>query len=271
MKQVPTGVVSKYKRRMKVVVNLLAVIFAFYIMHSEFSYPLPLERPLYTVYASEATSSADLIKQKIEQLKADIASKAAKIKDELSKKLQNKLILGQVNSIANTNLTVNSADGNHNVITNQYTIIMKDGSPRKLDLSSIKKDNYLTILGDIDDKSAMNAKKIIIGDKPQFQDRVILSGTIVHNDGTNLQLETVANTVLTFTLNKDVSVNAFSGQPTEKDLTGGLNVIIVAIKDDKHPDKMNVRFVQVIGKKRLKPSPTPTANSKIATPSGSKK
>src|SRR5438067_1603876 len=70
------------------------LLFTFYFLFFTF-YFLLIDSPI--LAQQTATSSADnAFKQKVKALQADIASKAANIKLEVTNKIQNKAILGQV-------------------------------------------------------------------------------------------------------------------------------------------------------------------------------
>lgn len=103
------------------------------------------------VLAADSTPSAD-IKAKLEELKKEIASKAAKLKQEVNRKLQNKAYVGKVKSKTTTSLTLATRTGPKIVSLNQDTI-----SPKKL-----AEEDDIAALGDIDDNGVLTAKKIVL-------------------------------------------------------------------------------------------------------------
>ena len=74
-----------------------------------------------TVFAADSTPSAD-VQSKLKALQNEIASKAAKLKNEISKKLQNKAYIGVVKSKSSNTLTLATRSGTKVVNTNQDTI-----------------------------------------------------------------------------------------------------------------------------------------------------
>src|SRR3989344_830316 len=96
------------------------IIFAFLL--SVFLHPIPYT--LYPSFAAEATPTAD-IKSKLDQLKAEIASKAAKINEDT----------------AFENLNPKA---------------------KALNFCGLKKEATIAALGDIDDMGSLVAKKIVL-------------------------------------------------------------------------------------------------------------
>ena len=74
--------------------------------------------PLYPTYAAESSPSAD-IKSKLEELKKEIASKAAILKQEVNKKLKDKAYVGKVKHKSDSSLTLAASSGPKIVSINQ--------------------------------------------------------------------------------------------------------------------------------------------------------
>src|SRR3989338_2847231 len=104
------------EKRKALRVKLITIItfLIFLLLH-----PSPLT--LYSVYAADSTPSAD-IKIKLEELKKEIASKAAKLKQEISSKLKDKAYIGNVKSKSDTSLTIATSTGPKIISVNQDTI-----------------------------------------------------------------------------------------------------------------------------------------------------
>src|SRR3989344_8793153 len=75
---------------------------------------------LSTVHAAESTPSAD-IKAQLEQLKIEIASKAAKLKDEINRKLKDRAYIGKLKTKSENSLTIASKSGPKIITINQDT------------------------------------------------------------------------------------------------------------------------------------------------------
>ena len=120
-------------------------------------------------YASEATPSSD-IKSKLEELKREVASRAAKLKTEVTKKLTNKAYVGSLKSISSSSLTLASEAGPKLVTINQDTVYESKithpsyGGKTKTKFSqkTLSEEDYLATLGDVDETGVLTAKKIVL-------------------------------------------------------------------------------------------------------------
>lgn len=141
------------------------------------------------VFAQDSTSSATeasastIIKQKVEDLKKEIASRAANLKQTVNKKLENKMIAGKVISSEEGSLTLEGKNGprviKYNEYTNYHPINAKKGSklrpPKPEDFSA---GDFVVALGDLDDKSVLAAKKIVDSKETQRQESAFVWGQI---------------------------------------------------------------------------------------------
>lgn len=134
---------------MKLVTSILLV--------SLFLSPMPY--PLYPTFAATSTStpSADL-KTKLQTLQSEIASRAAKIKSEIGKKLQNKVYVGYIKSKSETSLTLATKSDTQIINLNPDT---QYSGKSKTTLKTLNNDDYIASLGDIDDTGILTARKII--------------------------------------------------------------------------------------------------------------
>ncbi len=154
----------------KLTVKLIFLLFTFYILHSTFYIPAG--------YAKESSPSAD-IKQKLEELKKEIASKAAQLKQEVNQKLQNKAYVGNVKTKTDNSLTLATKTGPKIVSINQdtqYDSTIK--SKVKFSAKTLREEDYLAALGDIDDNGVLTAKKVILLN-PQPEPKTYLWGQVI--------------------------------------------------------------------------------------------
>jgi len=124
-----------------------------------------------SAYAQDASSSAkpvlatDSAKQtKIDNLKKEIASKAADLKAEVDKKIGNKVFTGKVSNISNNTLSLDAELGSRSIEVNEYTLYQDQSSQKTkkaFTLDTIKSGDTLIALGEVDEKQKMTAKKII--------------------------------------------------------------------------------------------------------------
>ena len=209
-----------------------------------------LYQPMYPVYASSASDSANIIQQKIEELKAEIASKAAQIKQEITKRLQNKVLVGTVLSKDDKQLTVlNPQSEEKKVLINDYTVVDK-----KLAVKS-----YIIALGEIDDKDNLVAKKIIVSQKPD-DNKIISWGELQSTEKSVLKLKQKDNSETSFKLLPNTNISSKQGDLKISDLQNGLILVTVAVKkEDATP---SARFIYVITKKVKRPEATSSSSKK---------
>lgn len=117
---------------------------------------------LSTASAADSTPSAD-IKNKLEDLKKGIASKAAKLKQEVDKKLKDKAYIGKIKTRSETALTLATRNGPKIVNINQDTEFESRIKAKKTPtLKNLSEEDYLATLGDIDEIGILTARKIIL-------------------------------------------------------------------------------------------------------------
>lgn len=86
-------------------------------------------------------------------LKQAVASKAAKLKQEINDKLQNKAYVGIIKSMSISSITLASETNTKLVTVNQDTVY--EGKRPK-------EENYIAALGDIDETATLTAKKVVL-------------------------------------------------------------------------------------------------------------
>ena len=202
---------------------------------------------LYPTYAIDSTPSAE-IKAKLEELKREIASKAAKIKQEVNRKLQNKAYVGKVKSKTANSLTLISRNAPKTVSVNQDTVFEnKIKSKQKFSPSTISEEYYIAGLGDVDETGVLTAKKVILLPTPTSESKTFLWGQIIAISDDNL-----------VTLKDKNSKSVAATLPNSKGQVG--NFVILTGLMGKN-DIFEAKFVYVIPQSGiLKPK-------KIATPS----
>lgn len=129
------------------------------------------------VSAADSSPSAD-IKTKLDALKKEIASKAAKLKTEVDRKLKDKAYIGKIKSKTDTSLTVSVKSGTKIVTINQDTVFESDVKGKKFSQKIMKEEDYIGALGDIDETGVLTAKKIILLPEPPNLPKSYLWGQI---------------------------------------------------------------------------------------------
>lgn len=147
-----------------------ALIFLFIILHSSFIIP--------TALAVDSTPSAD-IRTKLEELKKEIASKAAILKKEVDKKLTNKAYVGKIKTKSDTAVTLASKNGPRIVNITQDSEFISQVKAKKYSQKLMSQEDYIAALGDIDENQVLTAKRLILLPQPQDQNKTYLWGQIV--------------------------------------------------------------------------------------------
>ena len=155
----------------------LVVISSWFVVGLMLFFSLP------TIYAAESTPSADL-KVKLEELKKEIASKAARLKGEITTKLTNKAYVGNVKTKTAASLTLATKTGAKIVSINQDTEFKSNTKARKnLILKTLLEEDYVAALGDMDETGVQTAKKIVLLPQPKagqpLAEKIYLWGQIV--------------------------------------------------------------------------------------------
>ncbi|MFH0936974.1 MAG: hypothetical protein V1808_01630 [Candidatus Daviesbacteria bacterium] len=116
--------------------------------------------------AAESTQSASpssSLQTKLKALQEEIASKAAKFKAEVTKKLQNKAFVGIVKSKSETSLTIATTSDSKIINLNEYTqySLFPASSKKKFTFKNLLEEDNIAALGDVDDNGVLTAKKIV--------------------------------------------------------------------------------------------------------------
>lgn len=152
-------------------------------------------------YAVDSSPSAD-VKTKLEELKKEIASKAAKLKSQVDYKLRNKAYIGELKAKSDTTLTLATASDPRIVNVNQDTVYE----------GKIKLENYVAALGDSDETGVLTAKKVILLPTAKSQKpKAYLWGQIIaiSDELTTLKNNEFKNVAVLLPLRPEVKLNDF--------------------------------------------------------------
>lgn len=154
------------KTSLQRVINLLLIMYCVSLI-ATISYPSTIFGASASASAKVspspvATSSASLA-QKINEIKEKAASKAADFLSQVTKKLQNKAYFGVVESIDGTKVTLVFQNKDYEANTDEYTTFASSlKSTKKVTaLKDFAKGDFVSALGDADDKGVLKAKKLI--------------------------------------------------------------------------------------------------------------
>ncbi len=222
----------------------LLVIFTFYILHFTFYIPI--------VHADDASSSGDL-QSKLKALESEIASKAAQIKSQIGKKVENRLEEGLVQSKTDSQIilaalpdqssTTNdyNPDANKNVtvLINKFTTYDYTGKVTK----SINTDDFVVALGDLDDKSNLVAKRVVKEPKPNQTPIIYFWGKVTEASSSGMIVQGKDKTQ-NVSLNKDTIYQAGDKNASSKSLEKDEMVVAVGSIDAKSQDLI-AQFVYI--------------------------
>lgn len=110
---------------------------------------------------TKASTTSSSIVEKLNALKAEIASKAAKLKQEVNKRIENRAWIGVIKEKGATQITLTTMQGDRTVILNEYTIYQSKGKTATGSLKDFNVEDYIVAIGDVDDQNKLIAKKVI--------------------------------------------------------------------------------------------------------------
>ncbi len=204
------------------------------------------------VFAVDSTPSAD-IKSKLEELKKDIASKAAKLKQEVNRKLKDRAYIGKVKSVSESSFTLAAHSGPKIVSINQdseYESQVK--SKKKFSQKTIAEEDFVAALGDVDETGVLTAKKIILLPTTNYQLPTHLWGKVIAISDELITIKNKDNKNIAVSLPSTVKLNDFLI------LTGNLN----------KNEIFEAEFVYIIPQGGfIKPKKIATPSAKVSTPS----
>lgn len=159
----------------------------------------PLRFTLHPTFAADSTPSAN-IASKLKEFQKGAASKAAQLKELISKKLQNKAFVGSVQSKSGNSITLSAKSGPKIVSINEDTVFDSNIKGKKYSSKKITAGDFVAALGDVDETGILNTKKIILEASPSGQPKTYLWGRIISGSDQLITLRDadLKNTAVTF-------------------------------------------------------------------------
>lgn len=209
-------------------------------------------------YADDSTPSAD-IQSKLEDLKKEIASKAAKLKQEVNKKLKDKAYIGKLKSKSEAALTLATRNGPKIVNVNTDSVFESKIAKQKPPiLKTLKEEDYLVALGDVDETGVITARKILLLPAPSSELKTYLWGQIV----------AISDKLITIRDKESKSIAISLSNPTKVNVS---EFVILTGFFGKN-DIFEADFVHVIPQGGiLKPKKIATPSAQVASPSAKPK
>jgi hypothetical protein len=252
--------------KFKIIIKKLKLrkTFAFLLVFLTFNFYL-----LTTVYAQSATPSSGL-KDKIEELKKEIASKAAKLKQEVNKKLQNKAYYGLIKKKSVNSLTIATKSGSKIINVNQDTIFQGTAknkqslsSSKKVTLDTLKDEDLIVGMGDIDDSLVLSARKIILlPSNINQKEKLAWWGEITAIMGTKISIEDKSSQIKTVFISDEAQIKNASDEIAIDKLKIGDIIVASGMLDTNQ--NLVASFIYLTGKPATK-------TEKMASPSATLK
>lgn len=245
------------------------LVLALYILQSTVYSP---------VFAAESTSSAktatqsasvNLLRQKVDELKKEIASKASDLKKVINTKLQNKAIVGKITRVDEAKITLETKNGSQIVLTNEYTIYQSkkrvSSKKSKPSLKNFGADDMVVAIGDIDDQKNLVAKKLVGIDRKQIENQEgqkSVWGLVENVNSTEVIIKSKDDTKITLLTTAKTTIRHSTSEISYKDIKKG--DLIVAVGNLKGY-LLETKFIYLASK------PLKTEDPKKASPSASLK
>lgn len=208
--------------------------------------------------AQEASPSGSLI-QKLDELKKDIASKAAEIKSAINKKVQNKAIIGEIVEIADDRLVIQTLSSEKTVNFDEFTEIIGTGN-KKIKITTLEESDNVASLGDFDDKNNMLARRIVFLEKLATQSGVLIWGQIQKTTGPTINLADKSGNPETISTNSATSF--FLGNSEASILDAKAEKFMIVRGTRQNNGSIRARFIYFIPAVGfVKPSTKEASNS----------
>lgn len=141
------------------------------------------------ILGSESSPSG-IILQKLTQLKNEIASKAAEIKAEIGKKIENRAWSGVIVSKNLEAIVINTGKEQRQINVNQYTAYVTGKAKGQGALKDLTEGDFIVAIGDVDDKNNLQAKKVVRSKSVKIG-KSLVWGQILGTDNPTISLKTI--------------------------------------------------------------------------------
>ncbi len=249
------------KKSMKYLVWSMVGIFLLYTIYSINHTP---------AYAQESSPSAGL-SDKLKSLQDSIASKAAQIKDSISKKLKDKVYVGKVESKTTDTITLKFMEKTKRVkvtADTEYTATAKS-------LKSLVEGDYIVALGDTDQEGILTAKRVSKFTEKLDEDPVLIYGVVSDVGSSQITIKSKQNTENLISINSKTSYLFGDENSSLEDVKLQKAVIIIGTKIDEKSYRARTVYIYPytsnLKTKTSTPSATPIKTTPTASPSAKPK
>ena len=220
------------------------------------------------VSAQESSDSASLM-QKLTALKEDIASKAAEIKNEVNKKVQNKAIIGSIILIDDTEMTIQTLNSTKTIKYDEFTEII-GAKGKEIKVETLEVDDRIAALGDVDDKNNLIAQRLVYLDNFASNSAQLIYGQIQKSAANTITIQ--ARDGQTKNLTTNAQTNFFLGNNEASILDAKVEQSLLTRATLQKDGSLKARFIYFIPSTGFnKPIDKSTPPTKSALPSASPK
>lgn len=138
--------------------------------------------------SAQTASPSGTLLQKLNELKSEIASKAAQIKNDINKKIQDKAVFGQILKIEDDQIIIASLNNTKTVKYDEFTEILGTGG-KKITIKILEENDNVAALGDVDDKNNLAAKRIVFMESVSTTSAEPVWGQIEKTTGSSIILK----------------------------------------------------------------------------------
>ena len=213
-----------------------------------------------TISAQESSASGSLL-QKLNALKEDIASKAAQIKNEVNKKVQNKAILGTILDISSGEITIQTLNSVKTIKYDEFTEV-RGAKNKEIKLTTLEADDKIAALGDVDDKGILIAQRLVFLENLASNSAQLIWGQIQKSSGSFITIKTKDDQTETLTTNSQTQIFLGNNEATLSDVKVEKHLLTRATR--QKDGTLRARFIYFIPSSGfIKPEKDSSPSSKL--------
>jgi len=144
-------------------------------------YPVPSQ--------AQESSQSGSITDKINALKTEIASRAAQLKSEMTRKVQNKAIMGEIENISSNEITIKTLTESKTVRYDEFTEA-RGLKNKEIKVDTLERGDKIAALGDVDDKNTLIAQRLVFLERFASGSAELVWGQIQKTQGSTITLKT---------------------------------------------------------------------------------
>lgn len=196
--------------------------------------------------AQDSSPSGSLL-QKLNELKEDIASKAAQIKTQVNKKVRNKAIIGTILDIQPDEITVQTLSSAKTVKYDEFTQVI-GAKNKEIKISTLETSDNIAALGDFDDRNNLVAQRLVFLESDSWRtasnSAQMVWGQIQKSQGSSITLKTKSGEVENISINSQTQFFLGSEEASINDAKVEKNLIARTTR--QKDGSLRARFIYFI-------------------------